>query len=143
MILYQYRIYRKDLRNNPQILYLFGDNYSRKGIGGQAKEMRGEPNAIGIRTKRNPDYNPDSFLTDETFQTNCEAINEDLAPVIKHLDQSGGIIIPSEGLGTGLAKLESNAPATFSYLQDALSNLHYYCRHHYLTRKGNDETLPF
>lgn len=41
-------IKRQDLKSNPNTQYLFGDNLKRSGFGGQAKEMRGEPNAIGI-----------------------------------------------------------------------------------------------
>jgi hypothetical protein len=40
-ILYQHRIYRMDLIANPNILYVFGDNTKRVGMGGQAGEMRG------------------------------------------------------------------------------------------------------
>ena len=32
-------IKRDKLKSNPDILYLFGDNLLRKGLGGQAKEM--------------------------------------------------------------------------------------------------------
>jgi hypothetical protein len=51
-------IYRRDLRANPESLYLFGDNTKRVGIGGQAREMRGEPNAVGIATKNAPGSYP-------------------------------------------------------------------------------------
>jgi len=47
-ILYQDQIKRDDLRAHPDRIYLFGDNVARQGRGGQAKEMRGEPNALGI-----------------------------------------------------------------------------------------------
>jgi len=45
-------ITRQMLRAEPGTLWVFGDNLQRKGLGGQAKEMRGEPNAIGIPTKK-------------------------------------------------------------------------------------------
>lgn len=34
-------ITRQFVRDNPQYLFLFGDNLIGKGFGGQAKEMRG------------------------------------------------------------------------------------------------------
>ena len=33
-------ITRDKIKENPDVLYLFGDNLLRKGLGGQAKEMR-------------------------------------------------------------------------------------------------------
>ncbi|MEC7290450.1 MAG: hypothetical protein VXW22_10215, partial [Pseudomonadota bacterium] len=54
IILRQHRIYRQDLRANPGTIYVFGDNTERVGLGGQAKEMRGEPNARGIATLWSP-----------------------------------------------------------------------------------------
>ena len=56
-IKYQKWIERSDLQNNPEDVYIFGDNYARQGLCGQAKAMRGEPNALGIATKRTPDHN--------------------------------------------------------------------------------------
>ena len=53
-VIYQKRICRDDLRRNPNAVYIFGDNEARTGLGGQAREMRGEPNAMGIATKRSP-----------------------------------------------------------------------------------------
>lgn len=38
-------ITRDKIKENLEVLYLFGDNIIRKGLGGQAKEMRGEDNA--------------------------------------------------------------------------------------------------
>ena len=49
MIIMQYRIYRSDLELNPDILYCFGDNDHREGLGGQAKECRGEKNSFIAR----------------------------------------------------------------------------------------------
>jgi len=62
IIIKQHKIYRKDLKNNPDVLYLFGDNLVQKGFGGQAKEMRGEPNAEGIPTKKLPSMEAKAFL---------------------------------------------------------------------------------
>ena len=45
-------ITRDKIKENPDVLYLFGDKLLRKGLGGQAKEMRGEPNTLGIVSKK-------------------------------------------------------------------------------------------
>ena len=60
-------ITRDKVKENPDVLYLFGDNLLRKGLGGQAKEMRGEPNTLGIVSKKYPSNNKDSFYTDDDF----------------------------------------------------------------------------
>ncbi|UOQ75410.1 hypothetical protein MUN84_11830 [Hymenobacter sp. 5516J-16] len=123
MILKQKRIYRTDLQAHPDVLYLFGDNEERRGLGGQAIEMRGEPNAIGVRTKRRPRLKDADFWTDETLAANCRMIDEDLVPVRQHLATGGTVVLPEDGLGTGLAQLQQRAPQTFAYLTQALESL--------------------
>jgi hypothetical protein len=44
----------KILADNPEKIYLFGDNLERVGLGGQAAVMRYKPNTIGIATKKAP-----------------------------------------------------------------------------------------
>ena len=123
MVIKQKMIFRADLQANPDKLYLFGDNEERRGKGGQAIQMRDEPNAIGVRTKRRPRLNEGDFWTDETYDANCRMIEEDLAPVRQHLANGGTIIIPADGLGTGLAQLAERAPKTLAFLQAALDEL--------------------
>ncbi len=106
------------------MIYLFGDNLLEAGMGGQAGEMRGEPNAIGIPTKKTPDMGEDAFFSDREFQQNCMAIDAAFAKVAerrkRHYDE---IVIPLDGLGTGLAELDKRAPRTFRYLQEKLAAL--------------------
>lgn len=123
MVVKQQFIYRQDLQQNPEKLYLFGDNEERRGLGGQAIQMRGEPNAVGVRTKRRPRLKESDFWTDETLDANCRLIDEDLAPVWQHVAAGGTVVIPEAGLGTGLAQLAERAPKTYAYLQAALSSL--------------------
>lgn len=123
MVTRQKMIYRQDLQQNPATLYLFGDNEQRRGLGGQAIQMRGEPNAVGVRTKRRPRLMETDFWTDETYEANCRMIDEDLLPVRQHLAGGGTVVIPEDGLGTGLAQLLERAPNTYAYLQAALASL--------------------
>jgi len=120
VIIYQHRIYRVDLQNNPDVLYLFGDNLDRVGLGGQAGEMRGEPNAIGIATKIHPGMSEDDFFTDDAFAYNMNSIRTDLKPVGEHIIGGGIVVIPSDGLGTGLSQLPERAPRTYAFLEEAL-----------------------
>lgn len=123
MILFQKMIYRDDLKKNPSVLYLFGDNEQRKGLGGQAAEMRGEPNSVGVRTKRAPGRNPEDFWSDRNFEANCTKIDEDLARVKAHLRRGGIVVVPTDGLGTNRADMERRCPKTFHVLQQSLASL--------------------
>lgn len=123
MILKQHRIYRSDLQNNPEVLYLFGDNRTRTGLGGQAKEMRGEPNAVGVVTKWEPAMRPASFFTDADYDKVTYLITLDLGPVRKHLREGGVVVIPSDGLGTGLSELPKRAPLIHKFLEKSLKEL--------------------
>lgn len=123
LIIYQARIDRLDLQNNPGVMYLFGDNDQRKGLGGQAAEMRGESNAVGVRTKKAPHMGKNAFWTDLELSENTDKIIGDLLPVVSHLNEGGVVVIPCDGIGTGLSTMQETCPLTFEYLQKALKAL--------------------
>lgn len=112
-------ITRAQLKQNSNKIYLFGDNLQGTGLGGQAKEMRGEPNAIGIPTKKKPTMEADAFFIDAEFAQNKKAIDSAFAKIPPGKE----VVIPDAGIGTGLAQLETKAPQTFKYLQDKLNQL--------------------
>lgn len=116
-------IFRSDLQNNPSVKYLFGDNTIRQGYGGQAKEMRGEPNAIGVATKSTPTSGSNAYFSDDNFEDNMEVIETDLGPAIDHLRAGGILVIPEDGLGTGLSELPQRAPRTNAALVEMLEGL--------------------
>lgn len=119
----QKHIYRSDLRRNPNVLYLFGDNHQRTGFGGQAREMRGEPNAIGVRTKWAPTMTAESFFSDSCYNAIVEMVYEDLNPVYHHLRRGKIVIIPEDGLGTGLSQLPQRAPRIAKFLEYTLESM--------------------
>jgi hypothetical protein len=84
--------------------------------------MRGEPNAVGVCTKATPG-GPNEFWGDDRFEENCTVIDADLTRAFNHARKGGNIVIPSDGLGTGLAQLDTKAPRTFKYLSGRLSKL--------------------
>lgn len=102
------------LQAEPEKLFVFGDNFQRRGFGGQAKEMRGEPNAVGIPTKRFPSMAEESFLTDNLLT--LWGVNSGAA-IIKLLGFEGVIVWPAAGIGTGLAELEKRAPRIWRAIQ--------------------------
>ncbi|WP_316200871.1 MULTISPECIES: hypothetical protein [unclassified Bradyrhizobium] len=108
-------ITRKDLRDNPNQFYVFGDNVQRSGFGGQAKEMRGEPNAIGVATKWSPSMDSRAFF-DDTLA--CRAIVErDLLTIDDRLRAGKTVVVPTDGIGTGLSQLPQRAPNLHHFIE--------------------------
>jgi len=116
-------IMRSDLKNNPDVYFLFGDNLIRRGLGGQAKEMRGEPNAIGIATKATPTSESNAFFDDLDYGSNCRAIAKDFRRAFQMRDEGHMVVIPADGLGTGLSELPQRAPKTNEFLEWMLDKL--------------------
>lgn len=114
-----------DVRDNPSKIFIFGDNDMRSGKGGQAI-IRGLSNAIGIRTKKAPNYNSESFYTDSELDQNRRKIFEDINEIKLNLMFGSTIVLSSGGYGTDRARLEEKAPKTFEYLCQMLrDNLHF------------------
>ncbi|MFZ1701016.1 MAG: hypothetical protein WBO10_07260 [Pyrinomonadaceae bacterium] len=125
-------ITREYVRSNPDKLFLFGDNLERRGFGGQAAAMRGEPNAIGIPTKKSPSNTESAFFSDDEIELNKAAIDAAFAGVLTAINgvnrENQIITIPADGLGTGRAQLEKRAPKTFAFLLQKLAELETYLR---------------
>jgi hypothetical protein len=113
-------ITRADVQANKDKVFLFGDNLQGWGNAGQAAAMRGEENALGIPTKRSPAMTPASFFNDADFDSNKEAIDLAFARLARFAPQTT-VVIPSAGLGTGLAQMANRAPQTFAYLNEKLA----------------------
>lgn len=103
-------IQRIDVQTNRHALYLFGDNDARRGLGGQAAAMRGEPNAVGIRTKRLPDRTRAAYLSDaDEIEARFWWV-QDLDQIRRHHFSGGVVVMPLDGIGTGRAELAQRAP---------------------------------
>jgi len=114
-VIYQKFIRRQDLRDNRDRFYVFGDNVQRVGYGGQAREMRGEPNAIGVATKWAPSNDSNAFFDDGM---DCfHQVWDDLAKVGFLLAEGKTVVVPEDGIGTGLAQLPRRAPKINSFLK--------------------------
>lgn len=113
-------ITRADLRANPDTKYVFGDNLRRIGYGGQAAEMRGEPNAVGIPTKISPTH----FATDDKALDFLRIWVIEFENLDYWLGACGGTVVwPADGIGTGLADMPNRAPILWSMLELLRSNL--------------------
>ncbi len=123
----EYREYitRQMLKDEPETLFVFGDNMLRLGYGGQAKEMRGEPNAMGIPTKWKPSMNADAFFddSDECYHDVAGIIAYYFGLLTGHLKRGGKVVFPAAGIGTGLADLEIKAPRIWQLIQNLQQEL--------------------
>ena len=119
-----------DARTHYDYIFIYGDNDASMEKGGQAI-IRDEPNAYGIPTKKYPSYDKLSYYYDNELDDNKLKIDNAINKIIKKLKDKNsnykGIILPSDGLGTGLAKLNTNAPLTFEYLNKKINELKLTC----------------
>ena len=116
-------ITRALLRANPSTLFVFGDNLRRRGLGGQAAQMRGEPNAVGLPTKRAPTTRPEAYLSDADLAAIQAAAAADIDRLRRHLASGGHVVWPAAGIGTGRADLPRRAPAIFDWYASILEEL--------------------
>ncbi len=122
-IRFERRITREMVRAEPEALFVFGDNLARAGYGGQAREMRGETNVVGIPTKRSPSMAPGAFFTDADLPAFLMAATPPFQSLAQHLARGRAVVMPADGIGTGLADLQRRAPRIWASLQRALARL--------------------
>ena len=107
--------YTEDMcRNNPDKLFIFGDNLIGKGKKGQAI-IRDFPNSFGIPTKRLPSMDDNAFFGDRPDEE--EALKDALKRLWMLHRKGYTIVFPQNGIGTGLAKMDLKSPI----LSDRLS----------------------
>ncbi len=126
MLRYEARWLTPELcREDLTALVVFGDNLQRRGSGpnsGQAV-IRGEPNAVGIPTKREPSNDPRAFLTDADLPAIRAAATPAFTRLAGHLRAGGVVVWPAEGIGTGRARLRESAPRIWDMLERARRRL--------------------
>ena len=125
---------RKDVENNSDKIFLFGDNFedARTGYVPSSTQavIRGLPNAIGISTKNNrgtnegiidrDDYQESSYLDNQDFEMFKKHVDKQIS---KAIDSGKTIVLPEDGIGTGKAELKERAPKLFEYLNQELEKL--------------------
>lgn len=112
----------QDAKNHPDWLFVYGDNDVHQGIGGQAV-VRTQDNSAGIPTKKYPSNHLNSFYNDKELQLNKQKIKNAIDKVIERSVNYRFVVMPENGLGTGLADLPNKAPLTNKYLVDKLEEM--------------------
>lgn len=117
MIEYRKFIKREMLQKEQFSLFVFGDNMLHQGLGGQAREMRGEPNAVGIPTKWIPSMQAHAFFKDQDLFPWLEEAMSAFQRLTRKSRLGTKIIWPADGIGTGRARLEQSAPAIWNVIE--------------------------
>ena len=89
----------KFLRNNPNVIFVFGDNTIRKGKGGAAT-LRDEPNTYGFITKKYPNNNDRSFYRPPEY---ADVFYAELLQLAKEIEKNPKKTYLISKLGAGLA----------------------------------------
>ncbi|RLC45641.1 MAG: hypothetical protein DRH57_07590 [Candidatus Cloacimonadota bacterium] len=101
---------------NPNKLYVFGDNMIRRGKGGQAS-IREAANSIGLATKRLPSMSVASFFSDKEDEY-C-IVEEDIEKILSEMQKDlryDTLVLPFDGLGTGLSQMPEKSPELFEHM---------------------------
>lgn len=99
MLKLKYKVTEKHLKNNPNHIFVFGDNLLREGYGGAAK-LRNCVNTFGFVTKKAPNNNKASFYTPKTY---FPIFEKELRQLIKFINVNPKKFILISPVGSGLA----------------------------------------
>ena len=107
------RITRDIVQADRGAVFVFGNNTNAKGVGGQAKAMRGEPNSISIATKQKRKLTVEALFADneaasQTTMRRTGARNTNLA-AFKSVLAGKTAYVPRDGPGAGLFELPRRA----------------------------------
>lgn len=87
------------LRENPDHIFVFGDNTIHKGKKGAARH-RDEPNSIGFVTKKFPSYDKDAYYKPREYK---HVFDKELSKLMNHIESNPKLTFLISRLGSGLA----------------------------------------
>ena len=90
---------KEHLKNNPNHIFVFGDNTLRKGKGGAAI-LRDEPNSYGFITKKRPSLDGSAYYTPDEYE---KVFQVELDKLIKNIEGCPHLTFLISKLGAGLA----------------------------------------
>lgn len=111
-------------RAHPDRLYVYGDNMLHRGKAGQAA-IRDEPNAVGVPTKWAPRTDRSAYISDDDhdLQRVKDAVTSAVQRLRAHAMAAGVVVLPTRGIGTGLANLPACAPRFYAWLCEQLESI--------------------
>jgi hypothetical protein len=78
-----FHVTEKYLNDNPNHIFVFGDNIIRKGYGGAAT-LRDHPQSYGFITKRFPNNSDESYYTPDEY---IPVLNVEIQKLKQHIEQ--------------------------------------------------------
>lgn len=126
MTVYTIKRYTRELiQSHQDKIFVFGDNLYRTGYGGQAGAARDEENTLGIITKFSPASDHASFFNDSQLNLYKELTINDFTLLEMYNDKDSGfdLVIPYDGIGTGLSDLQNKAPKILEYIEQKFFEL--------------------
>ncbi len=111
---------RDEVARDVDSVYVFGDN-CKDAIGTFIPEttqacIRFLPNTIGISTKKDHYWNDHSFMNDNDIDLFSALVETAIGLIKVNLEKGKTIVFPSDGIGTGNARLLKKAPLCWEYL---------------------------
>lgn len=104
-------------KREQHTLFVFGDNLIRRGKRGQAV-IRDCANSYGIPTKRLPSMKEDAFFSDKDDE--MDAVESAIIFLLYKRNNGFNVVFPTDGLGTGLAKLEEKSPEIYKRMNEMI-----------------------
>ncbi|HEX9464682.1 MAG TPA: hypothetical protein VGB82_18940 [Alphaproteobacteria bacterium] len=114
---------RDRVRAGKLFLFAFDDDEMRSTDAGLAAQCRGEPNAVGIRTRRAASNDPTAAWRDEDLVRHQAMLDDDFAILVSWVEAGGPVFLPKAGLGMLPPRLVDAAPRTFLFLQKKVKEL--------------------
>lgn len=113
------RYSRELIKEHHDTIFVFGDNLFRIGLGGQAAAARYEPNSLGIVTK----VDPEVCYYENDLERWIEHSNNDFRLLREFVMADKDVVLPVDGIGTGLADLKNKAPAILDIIDSNFDEL--------------------
>ncbi len=120
MILIPYRITRKFIREHPDWVFVYGNDWFHKSALGQAWHCSGEPNTHGVMTIFKICSGGRTYLNDNTLD-----FQHKLRATLISIPHHGKVVIPFPKIGEGFSEMNKKAPLLFAYMKAYLNVIAY------------------
>ena len=117
-----YHISHKFIIEHKQWIFVYGSDYTEKGIFGQSWSCQHEPNTFSVPTLyKICQSQTDRWFSDDNWKEHKEQIDERISKI----PIDGRPIILFRKIGCGHSELNRRAPKLYKYLMDELNKIKY------------------
>ena len=107
-----------DVRNNPDKIFVYGDNNLRMGKSGLSS-MRDMPNTLGIRIKKGPSEKTAGFYLDSDIDIIKKILIDDITSIKLKMISGKKIVLSSIGYGN-VEKINDKSSVIYNYIVNIL-----------------------